>query len=352
MPNKTEPACDFAIAAPAPPKSEAERREEIVADCARSAAWTEGNLISPEEIRDRQQGGAPARFNVISLPAWIELASRAGVEAIPLRQIAEMPTSEYVLTMDHLTNGKRITEFENQVLGGLRPGEILRFEQVAPMEVKAALAAGGEISAGLIDGVDGRRFPAMYDERFYSTLLDLGAPKIRAYARPFVQPALAEGELNGRDGKWPVEFRVFVVDGEITGVANYYRQMHLDEQRDLGEDGIRSAVDGSLEAAKAMLAEMARLGLTVGSQRLAPEPEHGGDFTLDFLLAEDGRVLFLEGGPAGLSFADPCAFLTDGAREISLEGVALSARRPPVPFEDWNAGVFRYDGEAPVAAAP
>src|SRR5690606_30773185 len=114
-----------------------------------------------------------------------------------------------------------------------------------------------------------------------------------------------------------------------TGVANYYRQMGLDEQRDLPEDEVRSAVNTALSRAERMVSAMMSRGLRVNNRTMRELMERHGaawgemDFTLDFLLAKDGRLLFLEGGPAGLTFADPCAFLTAGAEEIALSGVAL-----------------------------
>jgi len=331
---------------PKPPK---EREKEIREEIAAGVKWSEDHLISSEEISCRERDAEPARFNVISLTAWLAIADHAGVPSIPARQIATTCATEYFLVMDALSDGSGIDAFSDEIVENLKEGEILRFEQVAPGDVKASLSDGGEISNGLIRGVDGKMFPEIYDERFYSTLRDLGSAEIRAFVRPYIPPMKESGQFDGADGNWPIEFRVFIRDGQISGLANYYRQMGMGDSGAIPEATIRKAVDGALSSAQAMLDAMQNLGLGIGNKRIAPGSDTAGkegwdrqDFTLDFLLSAKGEVLFLEGGPAGMTFADPCAFLTEGARTISLEGVALSVKRPPVSMEEWQGGLFRH----------
>ncbi|MBW3243250.1 hypothetical protein KUV57_11135 [Epibacterium sp. DP7N7-1] len=342
-------------------KSDAERMKEIKKVTSEAGDWVRDHLVPSKLILERSSNDAPAAMNIISLPAWLAVAERAGVPMVEAREIASMRTVDYILAMDNLGKEAEIEAFSEKIVSQLKDGEILRLEQVAPGDVKYELSQGNSLSGsnpsspatnGLIRGSDGKLFPDIFGERFYTTLLDLGHDTIRAFARPFIQPLVATGTFprgSERDGVWPVEFRVFVKDGEITGIANYYRQMDLDDQANIPDDIIKSAVNRSLEATRAMIATMYELGMTVDNKAMSDSFKDRGwkwggmDFTLDFLQAEDGRVLFLEGGPPGLHYADPCAFLTEGAERIHLNGVALSTLRAPISLEDWEAGFMRPD---------
>ena len=323
-----------------PTREESDRRFE--ARVSGGQAWNDRHLAGPADIAGRGPGAEPERINVVSLPAWLALAERAGVSLIPIRPLAELSVRDYYTVLDQRDDGGMTVAFENAVVAGLQEGEVLRFEQCAPSEIKFNLSSGGEIGNGTIMGHDGRPFPDIWSMRFLDTLFDLGEDKVRAYARPYIEPMTVPGTFEGAEGSWPLEFRVFIRDGNITGIANYYRQVHPDEPGLMEEADLRAAVNGTLRAAQRMLDTMQELNLGIGNRAMAPgTEEHGAagwdsqDYTLDFLIAADGTPLFLEGGPAGLLFADPCAFLSDEPGPCGLEGVALSTRRPPIPFMTW-----------------
>jgi hypothetical protein len=304
----------------------------IDARIAAQRAWTAESLIKPDAFAARDAMSPPARFNLLSLPAWLEVARLAGVPHVPARLLHEAPLADFVADED----GAAFAPHDAAIVAGLRPGEMIRMEQVAPGKVKAALSAGREMFDGTVTNREtGEAHLALqfYDDRFYETFLDLGEETIRAYARPIVETRKIEGEFRGQSGAWPEEFRVFVENGRVVGASNYYPQVAMD--RDVHSGGMARAV----RAAEAMLAEMTARNLGVGNLRYAPDRDEGWspvDVTLDFLTREDGKILFLEGGPAGLVGAHPCCFLQEGRPFDGdfLRGAAFSVQDPPIPLRE------------------
>ncbi|MCE5224392.1 MAG: cell division cycle 123 family protein, partial [Porphyromonadaceae bacterium] len=100
------------------------------------------------------------------------------------------------------------------------------------------------------------------------------------------------------ENRYPVEFRVFVQDGEILGVSNYYPQMNLSEE-------YTQYAEESIEITKKLL------GTTPS-------------FTADYILTENYELLYLEGGPPHLMCggAHMCCF-----KPGEISGVALTNRR-------------------------
>lgn len=304
-------------------------------------AWSRENLIGAAEIPRRSPGADPARFNVLSLPAWLAVAQRAGVPFIPAREIARMDALAFSEAGHQDAAGDdALDRFEAEIISRLGDG-ILRFEQVAPAEIKSARSSGDEMNNGTFYSEPlGRQIVHIFEDRFYTTLTDLGHPEILALARPRVETVDISGTFRGQSGDWPVEFRVFVQNGEVTGISNYYPQIALDPEIH------RAAAGEALEAARMICATMQDLRLGVGNHRLCPNsgeaqaradwiPGNWGpqDYTLDFLLAaSSGRTLFLEGGPAGIQAAHPCCFVSRLDQENPLHGVAWSADDEPRPL--------------------
>lgn len=315
--------------------AEADARRERARD------WTREVLLTDEQIRARAAAETPGRFNVISLAAWIALAERAGVAHIPAREIHRLPVEVFMGAMDQDPEmGPRMDAAETAIIEALGPGDMLRFDQVAPGEIKAERSAGQEIGNGtFFNSRTGKPMLCIYEDRFYTTLMDHGGDDIRAFARPRVDPVLIDGEFQGDTGQWPAEFRIFIEDGRVVGLSNYYPQVAMDPERFAG------AARDALRKGQAMIDTMASLHLGVGNARLcadegAPEgalrPDWvpsawaAQDFTLDFFAISEEETLFLEGGPAGMRAAHPCCFLQPG-RAIDadfLKGAVFSETGP------------------------
>jgi hypothetical protein len=179
----------------------------------------------------------------------------------------------------------------------------------------ARLAPEVEVGAGWAQ-IGNRRVIDFRDKRFVEKGAVGHKPVTHYLARPWAQPArFHEGEDLHRansplagPGKWPAEWRVYVKNGEVSGVANYYSWTGEGRTAQNAWNAIEAA------AAAAQMVEVAvEQGLTSGysndfmtlrAAKLQPriakaiegwDPE-GFHATMDFLETEDGLV-FLEGGP-------------------------------------------------------
>lgn len=306
-------------------------------------AWTRENLIAPEDILTRQEGADAMRLNLLSLPAWLAVAQRAGINYIPARPLASVDAEDYIAAFDHPKGPEAANYdiFHKAVIAGITQGEMVRMEQVAPREIKSLMSQGTDMTNGLFELNDGSGlYLDLHEDRFYATFKDLGADQVRAFARPIITPEFIPGTFQGVQGQWPVEFRVYVEDDRIVGISNYYPQVAMDPEE------YRPVMTTVYRLAQDMLDTMQTLHLGVGNHThcrefgprscMVQRPDWQPDiwasqnFTLDFMLREDGLVTFLEGGPAGMSAAHPCCFLQEGRvpEPDFLHGVAYSDHSP------------------------
>lgn len=322
---------------PSEEEREAERREAY--------AWT-AQLVTGDDIAERNEESAPARFNLLSLPAWLALAKSADVPFVPARPLAETCVESFRRGLEVPEDQEAYDRFITEVKDNLWGQEMIRMEQVAPMEIKSELSRGSPMSNGLTQVNDGGVSLNLYEDRYVATLADLGSDRVRAFARPIVSRHMVPGVFRDIEGSWAAEFRVFVENGQIVGISNYYTQIEL------AFEDFQTHIQAALIHAQAMIDEKARLRLGVGNHALAhdidpkfisevrpswvPDNWAPQDYTLDFLVVEDQRVVFLEGGPAGATAANPCCFLQEGrAMEANfLSGIALGEKAEIRPLSD------------------
>jgi len=304
--------------------------------------WHAARLCDADALARQPEGGDPLRFNILSLPAWLAVAARAGVASIPASEIASMRAGDFRLESEGDDDPSLV--FETAILDALGADEVLRFEHVASSEVKHDMSEGQPLRNGTFWSPPFNRWMVpLFDERFYTTLLDFAPDRIRAYARPKIRTHLVPGQFRDHDGAWPVEFRVFVVGGRVVGVSNYYPQVALEVEAWRGR--ARECVD----LAQEILDAMERLHIGVGNCRLCPDagdPDRASDwipaawgpqdFTLDFLLdAEAEKMVLLEGGPAGLQAAHPCCFTPRRGHPAEvLSGAVFAEDAEPIPLAD------------------
>ena len=163
----------------------------------------------------------------------------------------------------------------------------------------------------------------------------VGAPKgveskaLRAgkHRRP---ESVAAPTRPARPPPWLGRYRVFVEDGRIIGVSSYYPQRRLPDTPEVRED-----IAACLAEADKLIAALPTPLRHPGGPHTGRSPE-SKSFTADFMRLEDGRFLYLEGGPpfSPASGAHPCCFehfdnWHDGAAfHLSGVPVALSATSP------------------------
>jgi hypothetical protein len=214
----------------------------------------------------------------LDLRDWVARARLAGVPCIPAE---ECPVE---LDLREEPGGLRLQELsawtERRVreLAGDRGGAVWRWNLCAPLELKAAMSHPGLPV----------RVPwpaaATEDERLRAVLTEAraaGLLTLTTLVRPWVAAKC--------EGGFPVEVRVFVTCSGGVSVTSYYTQ------HPLGPEWLPYA-----ERAAAM------------ALRLRPYVPAVAEYSADFLVAETGEVLMLEGGPPCCYGADPCLLGPDG----------------------------------------
>lgn len=357
-----------------------------------------GSWLEPEDIRDGKSGA----FDACDLRHWLILAEKAGVAAVPAREILSLSEDELssICQKIHLPEhiSKRISDGLTRAIPELAEAApkvadepdvaqisnalfdamddvpsnwIVRSNIAGPSTLKAFAGAGVitegdqgwsagqdlEIGPGWVRHGNRRRIDAT-DARFVDTIVQGHKPRIHYLARPWMTAARRyegpdphrHGTPFAGKGSWPAEWRVFVEDGRITGVACYYgwagsatpeNAARALEAVALAERMIAQAKAQGLASRYCDL-EIARKHSDTAGTQLGPSareavrryPRDGINCTLDFIevTGEDGTpvMMFLEGGPAHtpMGGGHPCAFAGHGVdRNIGAgsrcDGVAL-----------------------------
>lgn len=299
-------------------------------------------------------------FSTLSLGNWMTLCNAADVEIVPSRLAAVVnPVFLFSVAMNGLHEDQM--EEMSEFLGGfqdIEEDEIVRFDTGAGTPLKTELTLGrADGSCPAYRGYNTRGttvFPDFDDQRIINLMMECTDAQAPVWIRKWVEPAMMEGNatagyrsavLPGEStlpegetitGGWgnlfPCEWRVFVLNGEVTAVGNYYPQVSRgltpeDETRAL------AMARAAKEAAQRLIAKMRDLHAIPHSPKYEMRPGFDADaihFSLDFLEVEDDtapegrRLVMIEGGPAHLRNpnwgAHPVAFGTAKAPE----GVALS----------------------------
>lgn len=273
---------------------------------------TSEQLAEQARERIRQQAGAlaaPGAFLAISLSDWLSHGVH-GVGFVPAREVARLDRSVWErFERDDPPVTAAIERFQSALESAMQEqgagGSMLRWDFCSSIDLKAALADGVDMASPVF-----RQACAslpLDDPRAIDILFEYPRPAIPALLRPWVSARMVDG--------FPLEFRAFVRGNELQGIASYYPQRALPEN-----DEIRAVVDQVRRAATNMVAGMLAAGAYPWMLGYEQAFERGSvNASIDFVVDEQGQVLFLEAGPAAGFGAHPCAFL---AREI--EGVALS----------------------------
>ena len=357
----------------------------------------------PDEIGTPQ---GRRNFDACDLRVWLKLADMAGVSSVPAKVVAELSEPELEVLLgqfqipahirDNITKplveglqdasedalsemSGFIEEFFPETTPAVNAAEVFARVESALDEIPASWMVRTQycgsnnlkalVGTGLMEKADdtamvapqveigggwvrkgNRRIIDFSDPRFLELGIGGHKPGTTYLARPWIKPARChEGEDLHRanspfagPGRWPSEWRVFVKNGQVTGVANYYGWT--------GQGATPENAWHAIEAA-AMAQQIADKGTELGlSGRYMPHvaiwnstydhpqvkafktewPEGGLHCTLDFYEGEDGMVL-LEGGPGHMpnGGAHPCAFAgyqvdpDSPSRVSSCNGVAF-----------------------------
>lgn len=224
---------------------------------------------------------------------WIPWWEAAEVPYIPVQEIGRAPVGEWIAAVDG--DWSPAVEAAMAAADETPDDAMVRWDHCSGDYLKYFMDQGKAIMG------ERERVPTHLDDVRFFDLSEVFAGRrgldadLILWRRPWVRAIYVDSH--------PLEFRVFVVDGEIQGVSSYYPQRPLPEDRDI-------------DAQRAW--EMTELLLPVGPP----------DFTCDWMVREDGSLIIIECGPPHLAdhpWADPCCFKTG-----EIHGIALR----PVPGSD------------------
>lgn len=285
-----------------------------MADTKHIPVFTEAMLaeIAADPPRDRWKD--MEGFNTASLGAWLDVCKAAGVHTVPASEIARIEIETLMVGLDdpestEETDATRtLRTFWTKIEEAKKPGTMIRWDCCTCAEVKYRLATGRhEWHQDLLD------YFYVDDFRATDIIFEYPGAVMAAWSRPWMQARIVDG--------YPVEYRVYVEDDEIRGISSYYPQRPLPDSAEVREDAA-----ACLHETSKLIAALPVPFKYPGWHETPPSPD-SRNFTADFMRLEDGRFLYLEGGPPFGAGAHPCCFehfdkWDDGA-SFHLSGVPV-----------------------------
>lgn len=276
-------------------------------------------FIKPIEDAQTRSGDLKV-FPAESLSVWIELAKEANIEYIPARVVCNLP----IISIFH--QDEESAEQWNvihQAIKNLKTNEMMRMDfgsgmllKHVMMDLQSKKGFAHKANSLNTEIPNWRACIDPEDIRIFDLAFQYASESVPVLIRPWIEARMHE--------EAPVEYRVFVRNGQIEGVANYYYVRDLPDDARTEEEVIQ------------IIRSATQLLETTRDKALPYRQEHDWhpDYfepneihcTMDFLVDRDGKVLFLEAGPAFGAGAHPCAFA--GHSKIKPVGVALSASQP------------------------
>lgn len=257
----------------------------------------------------------PNTFSTTSLVRWMDFVHKAKVPAVEATTVGVL-NIEHLLSFDEIANADamHVAEQLEAINKARKPGHMLRWDACAGLSLKEKMAYGKEVEACDFDLNPG-------EPRTFDILYEIPAEEVAVLERPWVNAKMMDN--------FPVEFRVFVNEGVVKAIANYYLQRPLEDMPQM-----RDWMKRSIDLTNQIIAVVKEEGLCPAFSR---QSNPGQDFsaTLDFMVNETGEVLFLEAGP-GFGFgAHPCSFLhTDGINYDPVVGAKMGSEKPSIPLDE------------------
>ena len=278
--------------------------------------WTTDDDRCPPERRLK----ATAKFCPYSLGDWLRLAKANDVPHVDGSHVADFERHDLLNHEYEGPHQARLDAAYATMLRHVKPDTMMRWDCCASADLKFAMAESRSPSKS-------ERNLLAIDARLLEIAQDFPRILIPVWQRPWLERAAVQAG-------YPIEYRVFVKNGEIEGISSYYPQRPLtrnDAELEAAEHWTRvliNALEGPFEWPPE---HDEALGMQTAILRIencptppgTPDP-NGVHFTADFVATTDGMIL-LEGGPPHFMGAHPCCF-NPGA----IHGVALA----PQPEDD------------------
>ena len=221
-------------------------------------------------------------------------------------KIATMTREDYLSWDVEGPHQARLEAMYAQVMQSRLPDQMIRYDCCAGIDLKRTMAQGvfqWEPAFGEVN---------LDDPRLMDIIFELPYEEIALWQRPWIKPYVLSG--------YPVEYRVYVRDGRMVGISNYY------PQRDLPLFETHLAVISHytralIEALEPPFIWNNGLATQINQNGDNPLDLDGIHFTADYIVSENNAILFLEGGPPHEFGAGACCFL-----ENQIDGIALIDR--------------------------
>lgn len=284
-------------------------------------AFSPFDLPSPEELNRRAQlrheqnkacVSQPGRFIATSLSAWLRHARAASIPHVEANEVFRLPR-EVVINIDQPTAADvSVAAGMNSILARLPSTHMARLDPCAPFAIKYAMCHFGNVEQEDMRRID------LSDPRAFDIVCQFPADEVSVLARPWVDAMRIDSH--------PVEFRVFIQNSRLLGVASYYPQRALPETPEI-HHLVRMCSNLSLELVDYLDTICQYPWMPGFESGTSGFEENAVSATLDFIVDKAGQVLLLEAGPPWGAGAHPCAFLGQEVKGVSLAllaGVKLS----------------------------
>lgn len=245
------------------------------------------------------------RFIATSLGMWMAHSQAAGVPSVPAILVGEVTRQAMMRIEDESPEDLPLWKALQTSKESIPNDYMFRWDGCSGSELKYIMSKPDATrDERIAAGRDHSPFCPRISDIHYSYPSD----SIALWARPWIDAL----EIDG----YPVEFRVFVRDSKVQGVASYYPQRPLPSTAKILSFALLCK-----EHATTLTTYLDRLGafpwLQSFEEKFDPTKVNA---TMDFLIDKDNKVVFLEAGPPFGAGAHPCAFIDmDSIAGIALE---------------------------------
>ncbi|MCC7544661.1 MAG: hypothetical protein IT506_04140 [Aquabacterium sp.] len=251
--------------------------------------------------RAKREVARDGRFIGVSLGQWLSHVGTAGVAHVPAKKIFSIGRDVWLYAEEGRGADVATWEKFSLVLSSQPDGVMVRLDPCSGEDIKYPM------STGQLPDFTQRKTLNPFDYRASEIVYEFPGDDIDVWARPWIEAKIHDD--------FPVEFRVFVRNSEVLGVASYYPQRPLpDTAQMLGY------AEQCRLSAQAITDHLNVVGATPWMPNYEGRFEDGKvSATMDFIISTDGKPVFLEAGPPYGAGAHPCAFI-----EREITGVALA----------------------------
>lgn len=254
--------------------------------------------------RAKREVAREGRFIGVSLGQWLSHVAAAGVAHVPATKIFSIGRDVWLYAEE--ARGADVATWGafSSALSSQPDGVMVRLDACSGEDIKRPMAAGQIPDSAQCKAL------SPFDYRASEIVYEYPGDEIDVWARPWIDAKMHEG--------FPVEFRVFVRNSEVLGVASYYPQRPLPDTEQM-----QGYAAQCREKAQAITSHLDSIGATPWMPNYECRFSDGKvSATMDFIIGTDGEPVFLEAGPPYGAGAHPCAFID---REITGVALALTA---------------------------